>query len=87
MRATIWSSLSSEVKTTALTLAFSAFCDIGDAIISEAPTFSGTLNTIRRHGPQVLDAPVDSEGMVTSVVRERLAAEAAEAAEPAFDAE
>jgi 2-aminoadipate transaminase len=56
----------------ALALAFSAFCDIGDVIISEAPTFSGTLNTIRRHGPQVLDAPVDSEGMVTSVVREHL---------------
>ena len=56
----------------ALSLAFSAFCDIADAIISEAPTFSGTLNTIRRHGPLVLDAPVDSEGMVTSVVRERL---------------
>ena len=23
------------------------------------PTFSGTLNTIRRHGPQVIDVPVD----------------------------
>src|SRR5262245_7799987 len=56
----------------ALSLAFSAFVDIGDAIISEAPTFSGTLHTIRRHGPEVLDAPVDSEGMVTSVVREQL---------------
>lgn len=56
----------------ALSLAFSAFTDIGDVIISEAPTFSGTLNTIRRHGPQVVDVPVDSEGMVTSVLRERL---------------
>ena len=57
----------------ALSLAFSAFVDVGDVIISEAPTFSGTLNTIRRHGPEVIDAPVDAEGMVTSVVRERLA--------------
>src|SRR5688572_25567705 len=56
----------------ALSLAFSAFVDVGDPIISEAPTFSGTLNTIRRHGARVLDAPVDAEGMVTSVVRERL---------------
>ncbi len=56
----------------ALSLAFSTFVDIGDAIISEAPTFSGTLHTIRRHGPEVLDAPVDSDGMVTSVVREHL---------------
>ena len=56
----------------ALSLAFSAFVDVGDPIISEAPTFSGTLNTIRRHGARVLDAPVDAEGMVTGVVRERL---------------
>jgi len=56
----------------ALSLAFSAFVDVGDPIISEAPTFSGTLNTIRRHGPEVIDAPVDGEGMVTAVVRERL---------------
>ena len=56
----------------ALSLAFSAFVDVGDPIICEAPTFSGTLNTIRRHGARVLDAPVDAEGMVTSVVRQRL---------------
>ncbi len=56
----------------ALSLAFSAFLDVGDPILSEAPTFSGTLNTIRRHGPQVLDVPVDAEGMVTEVAREHL---------------
>ena len=56
-----------------LSLAFSAFLDVGDAMISEAPTFSGTLNTIRRHGPQVLDVPVDRDGMVTAVAREHLA--------------
>ena len=58
----------------ALSLALSAFVDVGDAILSEAPTFSGTLNTIRRHGPQVLDVPVDGEGMVTSRARQRLEA-------------
>jgi 2-aminoadipate transaminase len=56
----------------ALSLAFSAFVDVGDAILSEAPTFSGTLQTIRRHGPQVLDVPVDAEGMVTARAREQL---------------
>jgi DNA-binding transcriptional MocR family regulator len=56
----------------ALSLAFSAFLDVGDAMLSEAPTFSGTLNTIRRHGPEVLDVPVDAEGMVTAVAREHL---------------
>jgi 2-aminoadipate transaminase len=56
----------------ALSLAFSAFVDVGDPIICEAPTFSGTLATIRRHGARILDAPVDAEGVVTAVVRERL---------------
>jgi DNA-binding transcriptional MocR family regulator len=56
----------------ALSLAFSAFVDPGDAIIAEAPTFSGSLNTIRRHGPTVLDVPVDDEGIVTDAVREQL---------------
>jgi 2-aminoadipate transaminase len=56
----------------ALSLAFSAFLDVGDAMLSEAPTFSGTLNTIRRHGPEVLDVPVDADGMVTDVARQQL---------------
>src|SRR5687767_3168174 len=56
----------------ALSLAFSAFVDPGDPIIAEAPTFSGSLNTIRRHGPRILDVPVDAEGIVTDAVRERL---------------
>lgn len=56
----------------ALSLAFSAFIDPGDAMLSEAPTFSGTLATIRRHGARVLDVPVDAEGMVTSVARAQL---------------
>ena len=56
----------------ALSLAFGAFVDPGDPIICEAPTFAGSLNNIRRHGPEILDAPVDVEGMATRVVRERL---------------
>lgn len=56
----------------ALSLAFSAFLDVGDAMISEAPTFSGTLASLRRHGPRVLDVPVDAEGIVVDAVRERL---------------
>ena len=56
----------------ALALAFSAFVDPGDVVICEAPTFSGSLNTIRRHGPDILDVPVDDEGIVTAAARERL---------------
>ena len=58
----------------ALSLAFSAFLDPGDVVISEAPTFSGSLHTMRRHGPEILDVPVDDEGIVTDAVRERLTA-------------
>ena len=56
----------------ALSLAFSAFVDVGDPILSEAPTFSGTLATIRRHGARVLDVPLDAEGMNTAVARQQL---------------
>jgi 2-aminoadipate transaminase len=56
----------------ALSLAFSAFVDIGDPIITEAPTFSGTLGTIRRHGAEVHGVPVDDDGIVTSAVRAKL---------------
>jgi 2-aminoadipate transaminase len=58
----------------ALALAFSAFVDPGEVLIAEAPTFSGSLNTIRRHGPEILTVPVDGEGIVTDAVRGRLQA-------------
>jgi 2-aminoadipate transaminase len=56
----------------ALSLAFSAFIDPGDVIISESPTFSGSLHTMRRHGPEIQVVPVDDEGLVTDALRERL---------------
>jgi 2-aminoadipate transaminase len=58
----------------ALSLAFSTFVDIGDAVITEAPTFSGTLNTMRRHGADLHGVPVDAEGIDTGKVREVLEA-------------
>jgi 2-aminoadipate transaminase len=56
----------------ALSLAFSTFVDIGDAVITEAPTFSGTLNTMRRHGADLIGVPVDDDGIDTSAVRAAL---------------
>jgi 2-aminoadipate transaminase len=58
----------------ALSLAISSFVDIGDAVILEAPTFSGTLNTFRRHGADLRDVPVDDGGIVIDAVREHLEA-------------
>jgi len=46
----------------ALSLAFSAFVDPGDPMIIEAPTFSGSLNNIRRHAPEIHGVPVDEDG-------------------------
>src|SRR4030095_11804431 len=37
----------------ALALAFSALVDPGEPMIIEAPTFSGSLNNIKRHGPAI----------------------------------
>src|SRR3989475_10081196 len=56
----------------ALSLAVSAFVDPGDPIIIEAPTFSGSLNNIRRHGPEIFGGAGDEDGMVTSAGRETL---------------
>jgi 2-aminoadipate transaminase len=56
----------------ALGLAISAFIDPGDVLICEAPTFSGTLGAIRRHGSEVIGIPVDEQGMITSELRARL---------------
>jgi 2-aminoadipate transaminase len=56
----------------ALAMAFSAFLDVGDTMITESPAFSGTLVTLRRHGPKIVDVPLDAEGIVTTAVRARL---------------
>jgi 2-aminoadipate transaminase len=56
----------------AISLVISAFVDIDDAVICEAPTFSGTLNGLRRHGAELHGVPVDDEGIVVEAVREKL---------------
>src|SRR4030095_8326613 len=56
----------------ALALAFHAFVDPGEPMIIEAPTFSGSLNNIKRHGPEIFGVPVDDDGMGIRGVRESL---------------
>lgn len=58
----------------ALSLVISALVDIGDALICEAPTFSGTLQVFRRHGADVRGVPVDEGGIVVAAVRAELEA-------------
>lgn len=56
----------------ALALCADAFVDIGDPVIVEAPTFSGTLGNFRRYGPELIGVPLDGEGIRTDVLEERL---------------
>lgn len=56
----------------ALSLAISMFVDIGDPVICEAPTFSGTLVGLRRHGAELHGVPMDDDGIVVEAVREKL---------------
>lgn len=57
-----------------ISLVIGAFVDPGDPVICEAPTFSGTLNTLRRHGAELHGVPLDAEGLPPAAVRERLEA-------------
>ena len=56
----------------ALAVIADAFVDPGDVVVTEAPTFSGTLNIYRRHGAQVVGVPLDDEGMRTDELEARL---------------
>ena len=40
-----------------------AFCEKGDTIIAEAPSFIGSLNTFRSYGAHLVGIPVDDNGM------------------------
>lgn len=58
----------------AISLMISALVDVGDAVICEAPSFSGTLQVFRRHGADLRGVPIDNGGIVIEAVREQLAA-------------
>ena len=47
----------------AIDLVCSTFLSPGDVVISEAPTFSGTLRTFRGHQAEVLSVPIDGDGL------------------------
>jgi 2-aminoadipate transaminase len=56
----------------ALGLVIQTFVDVGDPVICEAPTFSGTLQTLRRNGADLYGVEVDDEGMRTDRLADRL---------------
>jgi 2-aminoadipate transaminase len=56
----------------ALALAAELLVDVGDPVIVEAPTFSGTLYNLRRFGPELIGVSLDDEGIRTDEVEDRL---------------
>lgn len=56
----------------ALGLVIQTFVDEGDAVITEAPTFSATLQILRRCGADLHGIEMDAEGMRTDLLAERL---------------
>ncbi len=57
----------------ALALAADVLINPGDPILTEAPTFSGTLHNLRRFSPEFITVGLDSEGIRTDEVEARLA--------------
>ncbi len=56
----------------ALSLAADLLVDVGDAVIVEAPTFSGTLYNFRRFGPELIGVSLDDEGIRTDELEDKL---------------
>lgn len=58
----------------ALGLVIQTFVDEGDPVITEAPTFSATLQTLRRNGADLHGIEVDAEGLRTDLLADKLEA-------------
>jgi 2-aminoadipate transaminase len=74
------------VVTTGSSQALDALCatfvDPGDVVVTEEPTFTGSLWTFRAHGARLATVPVDRDGMDTDALAERLRSLRAEGAQP-----
>ena len=56
----------------AIDLVCAAFLSPGDVVISEAPTFSGTLRTLRGHQAEVRSVGMDEDGMLVDELEHAL---------------
>ena len=56
----------------AIDLICGTFLSPGDIVISEAPTFSGTLRTFRGHQAEILSVGIDREGMIIDELEQLL---------------
>lgn len=50
------------------------FCDPGDVVLAEAPSYVGALGTFAAYQTEVVHVPMDEEGLVPELLRETLTA-------------
>ena len=58
----------------ALDLVTRVFCDPGDVVVAEAPSYVGALGTFAAYQAEVVHVPMDADGLVPAALRETLAA-------------
>jgi 2-aminoadipate transaminase len=58
----------------ALDLVTRIFCDPGDVIVAEAPSYVGALGTFAAYQAEVVHVPMDDDGLVPDALEETLAA-------------
>src|SRR6476620_5391937 len=58
----------------ALDLTTRIFCDPGDVILAEAPSYVGALGTFAAYQAEVVHVPMDDKGLVPEALREAIAA-------------
>ena len=61
----------------ALDLVTRIFCDPGDVVLAEAPSYVGALGTFAAYQAEVVHVPMDSHGLVPEALRQAIAAVAA----------
>ena len=68
----------------ALDMVTRIFCDPGDVVLAEAPSYVGALGTFSAYQATVVHIEMDDEGLVPAALREALAALAAQGRRPKF---
>ena len=58
----------------ALDLVTRIFCDPGDVVLAEAPSYVGALGTFAAYQADVVHVPMDADGLVPEALREAIAA-------------
>ena len=62
----------------ALDLVTRVFCDPGDVVLAEAPSYVGALGTFAAYQAEVVHVAMDADGLIPAALREALAAVAAQ---------